>query len=209
MPAKTDPGDTRHLIWLQCYTADVPVPRLTILLGLCFLMSACFGGDAFALRRPPRKKKVPKPPPETEGPIPAALVAIAKGERPCRELRGRYRDGNDTLGTTTISLWGGWAKVVRRMPGVPEEIYRGRIGRTMCLRLVRNATERRLWRVRQRRRKAVDDETRPLIRLGVKGVGSFTVRVWGFDVQDQPGFAVARGQLLALAIRLSGGKVTF
>ena len=141
--------------------------------------------------------------------VAAALAEIRDGARPCRDLRVRYRDGSDAFGWTVVSVARTWARVERTEPGAEPQVFRGPLGREMCLRIARNAADARLWKVRRRRREVGDDETEPLIRMGVAGVGSFTVRTWGFDVQDQTAFAVARGQLLVLATRLSHGVVTY
>ena len=58
------------------------------------------------------------------------------------------------------------------------------------------------------RRAPGPDETRPSLRIGIKG-RQLTLSMPGFAVQDRPGFAVLRGQLLVIARALSDGAVQY
>jgi len=150
------------------------------------------------------------PPAESVQAVLSALTQIADGERSCRALKIRYRDGSDALGWTTLHVRNGWVRVKRMEPGQTEGVlHRGRLVRAMCHRLVRNVVDGELFRARARRRDPLPNETKPEIRVGVHDVGRFTVSLWGFDVQDTRAFAVARGELLILARNISGGAVRY
>ena len=137
------------------------------------------------------------------------LRRIAAGRRPCRELTLRYHDGHARFGFTEVSIERGVVDVVRSQPGGPSHRWTAPLSEAMCLRLVGNATQARLWRVRQRQRAGRPGESAPEIRMGVSAGPSFTVRTWNDDVQDQRAFAIARGQLVVLIRQVSGGQATY
>ena len=139
----------------------------------------------------------------------AALEEIRAGERPCSQLRIRYRDGSDELGWTTITVRAGRIRVERAAPEAEPQSWRGRLRGAWCQRLIRNAVESQLWRARGRRRAALEDETRPELKFGVHDIGRIRVAMFGFEAQDHKPFAVARGQLLILARVLSDGAVLY
>ncbi len=139
----------------------------------------------------------------------AALTAIHAGERPCADLTAYYRDGNDEVGYTTVRVAKRWARVIREEPDQEKVVYRGRLPRGMCERMVRNALKGELWTSRSKRKTPLEDETRITIRMSVKGAGAFTARMWDFDVQNKAVFAIARAQLLQIARRVSKNVVNY
>lgn len=162
-----------------------------------------------------------KPPPPKIIDATMALNEIVQGTRPCKELRMRYRDGNAAVGITEIRLVGRFARVIRtEPPAAPIEgreeapapvktVYRGRLPKGVCERLARSADEGRLWAARTKRHKLLDDETQPHIRVAVKGKGSYSVTMPGFEVQNAPAFAITRGYLLYVARSVSNGAVLY
>ena len=140
--------------------------------------------------------------------VPEVLQAIDNGDRACSQLRIRYRDGNDTLGSTIVLVGGSYGRVIRQSPDGTVQEFRGRLPKGMCRRLVRKAVAYEVWRTRKVRRQPGDDETRPSLRIGIKGK-QIRLSMPGFAVQDRPAFAVLRGQLLVIARALSDGAVLY
>ncbi len=139
---------------------------------------------------------------------PPELVEIRDGVRPCKQLRAVYRDGDERVGTTELRVFGRWARLVRTEPGADEPaIYKGSVPEKLCRRLLRRATENKLWKARSKRKRAVDDETRPSIALGVKHLGRFRVKMFGFDVQNDTAFATSRATLIYIVRRLSDNEI--
>ncbi len=149
------------------------------------------------------------PPPERVQVVIDVLEAIRRGERPCTDLVARYHDGDETVGTTTVRIAKGWVRVIRKEPDAEKATYRGRLPKGMCQAIIKNVIDARLWRARSKRKRAVPDETRPQITIGAQGVKPFKVRMWGFTVQNNTAFAIARSQLIQVARVVSKLKVLY
>ena len=138
----------------------------------------------------------------------AALEQIIDGKLPCSELRVHYSDGNDVVGNTSVRTQGAYVRVVRKLDSVGEaKTYKGSIRRRGCLRLARQLLSFRFARRRMKRQSLREDETRPRIVVRLGTLPRIHVQHRGFDVQNDPGFAVLRGELLRIAKLISGGEV--
>jgi hypothetical protein len=140
----------------------------------------------------------------------AALEQIIDGTVPCSGLRVHYSDGNSVHGSTSISTQGSYVRVVRKLAAAGEvKTYKGHIRRRGCVRLARQLQRFRFTKRRFKRLPLRKDETRPriVVRLGV--LPRINVQHRGFDVQNDPGFAVLRGELLRIAAAVSGGEVVW
>ncbi len=143
-------------------------------------------------------------PPEWE----AALNEILEGRQPCNRLFIRYQDGNGSLGRTIVRVRGGYARVIRHgADGLTPVAHSGRIGHRGCVRLVRQILRYPFRRPSQRRRIAHSDETRPEILIRIDNGLRIRERRFGFDVQNDPAFAVLRGEMIRIARQLSAGTV--
>ena len=143
-------------------------------------------------------------PPELE----VELQHIIDGRRSCRSLRIHYSDGDQRLGQTVVRLQGGYARVLRTWPGKnkPDE-YSGAIGRKGCRRLARQILKYPFSKRRFGRRSLKAGETQPRLTIRIGQLPAMKMRRRGFDVQNDPGFAVLRGEVLRIASQLSGGAV--
>ncbi len=141
--------------------------------------------------------------------IAKALGDVAEARRACKQLEAKYRDGNGLDGWTHVAVGLGGVQVKRTRPGKPDELYEGPLQDAECRAMAKNAVAGKLWTVKSKRDYGVPDETEPEITMGVAGIGSFKVSLWDNDADDVPAFAAARRQLVAIAKRVSGGKVAY
>jgi len=151
----------------------------------------------------------PAPPADDAGAFAAALAEVGSGSRPCTDLMVAYVDGNGLDGWTHVDVESGRVSVRRTHPGADDTSFSGELEEAECRDLARGAADGKLWTVRSEREFGVPDETRPEIRIGVTGAGSFSVQVWANDADDLAPFGEARKRILALASRVSGGAVTY
>jgi len=138
----------------------------------------------------------------------SALQQVVEGTLPCKTLRIHYIDGDPVLGQTAIYMQGGYVRVVRTpSSGGQSQVYRGRIGNTGCVRLARSLVRFRFTKRRFRKAPLRHEETRPSLKLRFMDLPTVRVQHRGFDVQNDPAFAVLRGELLRVAYLLSDGQV--
>ena len=141
-------------------------------------------------------------------PIEAHLQQVVSGQVPCKSLIFRYQDGSATLGRTVVRVRGAYARIFRYMPDDNEpRIYAGAIGRSDCRRLARQLLRYDLQDAKRRVGELQTDETAPEILIRIDGGIRLSRRRAGFSVQNDPGFAVLRGEFLRIARHLSDGKV--
>lgn len=139
----------------------------------------------------------------------AALNDLARGASPSDALNASYVDGNGFHGVTTVRIEHGLVSVKQTRPRRPDLAFSGPLEPTEAATLARRAVDGKLWTVVPVRVRGVPDETRPEIRLGVEGAGDFAVTLWANEADTVPAFATVREQLLAIAARVSGGRVTY
>jgi len=130
-----------------------------------------------------------------------ALREIASGDRPADELELRYATGNGLAGWMSMEIRNGRVRVNRRPPAGPERSREGPLDDADGQRLVGGAVEGTLWTASPAR-KGVPDELRPVLTLGTRSRGTFTVELWAGEVADHPGFLSVQTHIRAMAVAL-------
>ncbi len=139
----------------------------------------------------------------------AALTGVAEGSRPSADLAVTYADGNGLDGVTSVTVALGAVHVTQTRPKRAALEFRGPLLPAEAATLARRALDGKLWTVVPARQHGVPDETRPELRVGVQGAGDVSVALWANEADDVPAFATVREQVLAIAPRVSGGRVTY
>lgn len=153
-----------------------------------------------------------EPPARAAAKLIEALRKLEGSATPCAGLTASYGDGSGFHGWTHVQLADGKVSVEHTKRGQrPDQGLRlaGAAQANECKALLRAALKGRLWRVRSKRKVGVPDETRPSVSVAVAGAGSFDVTLWANEARKDRDFAAVQQALLAIAKRLSGGKVTY
>lgn len=153
---------------------------------------------------PPRPAKEPSSPHVTI----RSLREVAEGKRPCAELEVKYADGSGFHGWTYVTIQAGSASI-ERTRGKAKESHSGKLEGGECAGLASQIVSAELWKVKSQRKTGVPDETQPEISFGVTGKGSFRAKLWANEARQAPGFRATQARLLAIAKRVSKGRVTY
>ena len=130
-----------------------------------------------------------------------ALREIAGGDRPVDELELRYATGDALAGWMSMEIRNGRVRVNRRPPAGPERSREGPLSDDDGRQIVGGAIECTLWTAASSREGA-PDELRPMITLGTRSRGTFTVELWVGEVTDHLGFNTVLSHVQALAVAL-------
>ena len=141
-------------------------------------------------------------------PIADLLSDIVAGKRSCKALTMEYDDGRDDWGWTRLRVTAGVVTVSRIPVDGAQVNYTGSLPTKLCKRMARTAARWRLWRVKLAKREPLPDESQPTITMAV-GTEKFTVTTYDRDVQNNPAFAMVRGQILILVRLISKGAVNY
>ncbi len=143
----------------------------------------------------------------------AALKSqLSKSSDPCAGVRASYADGSGFHGWTHVNLADGKVQISHtkrgQRPGQGLSLT-GKVLVAECKALLRATLAGKLWTVRSKRKVGVPDETRPSLSVAIDGRGSINVTVWAGEARKSRGFARVQQVMLAIAKRISGGKVTY
>ena len=138
------------------------------------------------------------------------LNALANGAGDHATMVASFEDGSDFHGWTKIRIEKGKVTVSHSGHGnLKPTSYEGAVRPAECQQLARLVVKGKLWTVTATRKQPFPDETRPRITIGVRGGAKIRVEGWAGDMKGQPAFASVRTHLLAIATRISDGKVTY
>jgi hypothetical protein len=143
-------------------------------------------------------------------PVAAAIKRAVTSQTPCKQLIARYRVGNAFHGRTWVTIKGSHVEVMHTQAGDRNKSgYQGTLASKTCRALLRTAAHGKLWAVVPKIKTGIPDETRPLIAIGIGSHQPAQVQLWDRESRNVKVFAALCRQLLAIAKRVSKGKVTY